>query len=226
MKVAALIPARGGSKGLPRKNVLPFSGKPLIAHSIIQALESKHIDGEVYVSTDDKEIKDISLSFGAKVIDRPKEISGDEATTEDVITHFLSEVECDVVVLIQCTSPLRPDKVFDDALTTFFEDLIYFRSDSMISLSETHRFHWKESSGLLCADYNYTNRPRRQDIKEKKYIETGSFYIFTRKIYYNTFNRLGGVISYHLMDEKYSYEIDTIEDFVMLEALAENKKYE
>ncbi len=140
MKTVAFIPARGGSKGLPRKNVLPFMKKPLIVHSIEQALETPEID-TVYVSTDDKEIAKISEDAGAKIIWRPAEISGDTATSETAIIHsfeWLEENGIDVekMVFLQCTSPLRPKNGLSEAIQQFNKG----NFDSLLSISPTHRF--------------------------------------------------------------------------------------
>jgi len=219
MKTVALIPARGGSKGIPCKNIKDFNGKPLIEHSIDQALSSLEID-EVWVSTDCETIKMISEAAGAKVLMRPDEFATDEASTEVVIEHFLKNVACDTIVLIQCTSPLRPKCIFDEALETFNEQSIIDGIDSLVSVSKSHRFNWKFKKDSFDCDYDRFNRPRRQDIKVPTFVETGSFYIFSRSIFEFTGSRLGGDVGYHIMDEKYSYEIDTMEDFIMLEALA------
>ncbi|MGB8703288.1 MAG: acylneuraminate cytidylyltransferase, partial [Thermosynechococcaceae cyanobacterium] len=110
-KNVAIIPARGGSKGLPRKNVRPLLNLPLIAHTILDAKESKFINS-IFVSTDDQEIANISRSYDVKVIDRPEELSSDTASSESSLIHALSEIEehyisPDLIVFLQCTSPIR-----------------------------------------------------------------------------------------------------------------------
>jgi N-acylneuraminate cytidylyltransferase len=223
MNIISIIPARGGSKGLPRKNVLPFNGKPLIVHSINYALDCKLIN-TVYVSTDDKEISEISMEHGAKVIHRPDHLSGDEATTESAIEHTLSEISetPDIIVLLQATSPLRPNNSLNGALEKFINN----NYDSMLSISPTHRFFWSiNNENSAIPQYDFLNRPRRQDMKKSdiKFVENGSVYIFTHKHFQSVKNRLGGKIGYMEFDEKFSYEIDSITDFKFLELLAKNE---
>ncbi len=221
MKTIAFIPARGGSKGIPGKNIKEFAGKPLIVHSIEQALATPLID-EVILSTDDAEITRIAQDAGARVIRRPAEISGDEASTESAIEHAIKllnkeDKPPDILVFLQATSPLRPL----EALTEALEKFILNRYDSLVALSPTHRFHWNIDRENAVPLYDFMNRPRRQDIKpeDATYVETGSFYIFTRRHFEATGNRLGGDIGYYLLSEEYSYEIDTMTDFLLLEAI-------
>ncbi|MBL7108029.1 MAG: acylneuraminate cytidylyltransferase family protein [Candidatus Cloacimonetes bacterium] len=223
-KIIAIIPARGRSKGIPRKNIKIFAGKPLVVHSIEQALNTSQIDA-VYVSTDDAEIAKISKNAGAEIINRPKEISGDIATTESVIAHALSVLneKPDIIILLQPTSPLRPENSIKDGIEKFLRE----NYDSLLSISPTHRFFWKIKNGQINAEYDFLNRPRRQDIKEKNinYVENGSLYIFSRKHFEKTGNRLGGKIGYLIFSEEYSYEIDTFSDFEFLEILAKKLNF-
>jgi len=213
MKISALIPARGGSKGIINKNIRLLNGKPLVVYSIEQALNSEYID-DVYVSSDSEIILNISKDSGAKIILRPEDISGDTATTESVIDHFLTKVDTDVIVLIQCTSPFRQKDCFDEAILELKKGY-----DSIISVSPTHKFRWKLDDALIKPLYDYKNRPRRQDIIDVDFVETGSFYIFKKRAYLKDKNRLCGEIGYHIMPEQYSYEIDTENDFKVIEAL-------
>lgn len=223
-KIIAIIPARGGSKGIPGKNIKIFAGKPLIVHSIEQALSTPQIDA-VYVSTDDDEIAKISKKAGAEIINRPKEISGDTATTESAIEHTLSVLKGkpDIIVLLQATSPLRPKSSIENAIDKFING----NYDSLLSVSPTHRFFWKIKDGQINAEYDYLNRPRRQDIKQEdiKYVENGSIYIFTREHFEKNGNRLGGKIGYIIFPEEYSYEIDNYSDFEFLEILAKQLNF-
>ncbi|MGK7957339.1 MAG: acylneuraminate cytidylyltransferase family protein, partial [Crocosphaera sp.] len=115
----AIIPARGGSKGVPRKNVRLLAGKPLIAHSIEDAQESSFVD-QVYVSTDNPEIATISVEYGAKIIERPAELANDTASSESALIHGLQALEKqninpDLLVFLQCTSPIRTGVEIDQA---------------------------------------------------------------------------------------------------------------
>lgn len=132
----ALIPARGGSKGLPRKNVLPLGGKPLIGWTIESALASDYLD-EVLVSTDDEEIAEVATSFGAGVQRRPADLARDHSLVIDTVRHTLAALQrtgkdFDLVVLLQPTSPLRPPRLIDDCL----ERLVAEGADSVATFSE------------------------------------------------------------------------------------------
>jgi len=120
MKTIAIIPVRGGSKRLPGKNVLPLVCKPLLAHSIEFTKKHSFIS-EVYVSTDDEEIKEVALQYGAKVINRPVAISGDLEPTITSLQHVLEIVETKVenIILLQATNPLRPEFLLNDAFELF-----------------------------------------------------------------------------------------------------------
>jgi len=226
MKTIAFIPARGGSKGVPRKNVKSLAGKPLIVHSIEQALTTKTIDA-VIVSTDDPEIASISRAAGAEIIIRPDFLSGDTANSESAIAHALEALEqqgktIDRVVFLQATSPLRPKNGIALALSRFEEG----KFDTLLSISPTHRFFWKIKGDEVVAEYDYLNRPCRQDIlpEDIRYVENGSLYIFSTEHFKKAGNRLGGKIGYIVFDEQYSLEIDSENDFKILEELAKSNQ--
>lgn len=225
MKNIAFIPVRGGSKGLPGKNIRLICNKPLVAWSIEQALNSQLID-EVYVSTDCENIAAIAESFGAKIpFLRPSSISGDKATTESAMLHFCQwlvehSIAADNIVLLQATSPIRARGRLDQALK-IFEAHHY---DSLLSVSDSHRFFWrKNSNGQPLAEYDFINRPRRQDINEedRRYMETGSFYISEIDGFMAAKNRLFGKVGFCVTPENESYEIDTLTDFKICEILLE-----
>ena len=125
-KIIAIIPARGGSKGLPRKNILPLAGKPLIAWTIEQAKQSRYID-KVVVSTDDNEIAEISKKYGAEVVERPKELAMDESPTIDALLYTINWFEnnneyFDMIVLLESTSPLRDVEDIDECFEILMAD--------------------------------------------------------------------------------------------------------
>ena len=217
--LTVFIPARGGSKGVPNKNIKEFAGKPLIVHSIVYALESKLIN-EIVVSTDDSKIAKIAQNTGARVIKRPPDLATDTSSTESTIEHYINSAKekPDIIVLLQSTSPLRPKGSLDKVLKHFQKD----GYDSLLSICPTHRFFWRlKDDNAAYAEYNYINRPRRQDIirTDMRFIENGSLYIFTRKHFEKTGNRLGGKIGYVEWPEKYSLEIDTPLDFKFAEQI-------
>jgi CMP-N,N'-diacetyllegionaminic acid synthase len=226
MSIFCIIPARGGSKGIPHKNIAPFLGQPLISHTIQYAMASKSVD-RVFVSTDDDVISQISRGDGAEVIPRPTEIAGDTATTESAISHAIEwwrgqNLTPEIIVLLQATSPLRPHGSLDKALEKFRTGGF----DSLLSISPTHRFFWKVSGEEAHAEYDFMNRPRRQDMVESdiRYVENGSVYIFSIGHFERTGNRLGGKIGYTIFPEAFSPEIDISSDFTLLEEIAKNLK--
>ena len=194
MNIISIIPARGGSKSIPKKNLVDFIGEPLILKTITQAQNSFNINRTI-VSTDDKEIKDIALERKAEVIDRPKEISGDLATTESALLHVLDTLKIkenyipDLVVLLQITSPLRKKTDIDLAI----EQLITTKADSLISGSKFEDFlFWEHKEDTWEAvNYNPDNRGRRQD-RNPQFVENGSIYVFKPDILYKFNNRIGG----------------------------------
>lgn len=217
--IIAIIPARGGSKGLPRKNILPLSGKPLIAHSIEHCTSSKYIQ-EVYVSTDEEEIVTVSKKHGASVILRPAELCQDESSSELAIEHALEVLSerngtlPDLIVFIQCTSPVRGNNDLDQAIEQFVKE----KADSLLSVSPSHAFLWRRSpGGPEPINYNPEHRPRRQD-KEQNYWENGSFYIFSPQNFLKHKNRLGDRVSMYVMSRRV-IDIDDELDFKIAELL-------
>ena len=224
-KVYTIIPARGGSKGVPKKNIKKFNNIPLINHSIKYAQSSEYIDG-IIITTDCKNIKKIvaeSFTDSNKItiIQRPSELATDEATTESAIKHVIDSSAFEkesIFVLLQPTSPLRPK----NSLTEILKKFIDKNYDSLLTLSPVHPLTWKlNENGIECM-YDYLNRPRRQDIKFKDYIydENGSVYVFSLEIFEKKYNRLGGNIGYILFEEEYGKQIDTPLDFKLLESIS------
>jgi len=225
MSVVAFIPARGGSKGVPKKNIKLLAGKPLIAWSIEQTLASDLID-RVIVSTDCEEIAGIAKKYGAEVpFLRPVEISNDTATTESAMLHCCEYLKAkgelpELFILVQATSPLRSSGQIDKAINY----LVEHNYDSLLTVSKSHRFTWKNPVSPV-ASYDFTNRPRRQDIKEEdqEYLETGSFYITKTNMLMKFKNRLCGSVGMFETPEIESYEIDTQVDFVISEELIKSQ---
>ena len=178
----AIIPARGGSKGIPGKNIKPLAGKPLIAYTIEASLKSKYITRTV-VSTEDGRIKEAALAFGAEVVDRPAELAQDVTKTAPVLLQVLDELEKtgykpDITVLLQCTCPLRDEKQIDEAFELFFNS----DCDSVFAarpMGVTHALWRKNLDGTYEGLYDYRHRPRRQDtdLHLPMYCETGATYI-------------------------------------------------
>ena len=220
LNISVIIPARGGSKGIPGKNIKNFEGKPLITHTIDYALTSKHLINNIIVSTDDDQIAAISKASGVGIIERPKHLATDTASTESVIEHAIPLIKPnpDILILLQPTSPLRPKGSLETAINKFIDG----NYDSFLSLSPTHNFFWSITDDFAKAKYDFNNRPRRQDITESdiNYIENGSIYIFTTTHFTSTKNRLGGKIGYIIFEEEFSHEVDTPQDLKILEQIS------
>ena len=218
-KCCAIIPARGGSKGIPGKNALLVAGKPLVAWSIEHALHSSKIDS-VWVTSDSLDILDIAKTYGARTILRPASISGDEATSEEAWIHAVNEiktsVEIDLIVCMQPTSPIRGRHDLDEAVDLYYKE----NFDSLFSATRVEdHFTWKMSnSGAVSVNYDYENRQRRQNI-EVKYLENGSFYIISPALLIEKNNRLGGCVGFYEQEKYKMYQIDNVEDVALCEAI-------
>jgi|WetSurMetagenome_2_1015567.scaffolds.fasta_scaffold26253_4 CMP-N,N'-diacetyllegionaminic acid synthase len=228
-KILGVITARGGSKGLPRKNVLELNGKPLIAWTIDSAKRSKYLD-KVVVSTEDKEIARISRKFNAEVIDRPKELATDAATSIDVIKHAISfldkseKYKPEIVVILQPTSPLRDESEIDAAI----KKLIETGADSVISVSEyeTSPFlaYTLDSAGrmdlLIKSGYNSS---RRQDIP-KAYKPNGAVYALRTDTLMKENRIVGNDTRALIMPKDRSVDIDDATDYKLAELLLMKRK--
>ena len=209
MTTVAIIPARGGSKQVPRKNVQTVGGMPLVARAVHAALAADGID-LVAVSTDDAEIAAISEAAGARVIPRPVEIAGDTATSESAILHALDElaasgVDVDVVAFLQATSPFIPSEALAGAVALVRSG----KADSVFSAHETYGFLWRRDAVDAAAAINHeaAHRPRRQD-REPHYLETGAFYVFSAAGFRESRHRFFGRIAIAEVPEWTAIEID------------------
>ena len=213
MSVIAFIPARGGSKSIPKKNIKSFCGKPLIFWNL-QELQ-KSVVKEIIVATDNEEIKDIVNSFNfskVKVYNRNSKNSEDTSSTESVMLEYISQSnlsDADTFMLVQATSPFTQASDFNEALSLFKD------YDSVLSCCESKRFSWKDGKAL---NYDIYNRPRRQDFKGTM-IENGAFYISSVSAIKETKNRISGAIGIYQMPEYTYTEIDEHEDWIVAESL-------
>jgi len=221
LKNVAIIPARGGSKGIPRKNLLEICGKPLIAWSILQALNATEIQ-DVWVTSDDEEILKVANEYGARVIKRPSEISGDDATSESAWRHAVNFIEdldgaVDLIIAMQATSPLRESHDLDRGVRKLRDE----GYDSILSATEVEDFFtWRilKDCSAQSVNYDYRLRKRRQNI-EKRYLENGSFYVFRPEMLRSTNNRLGGRVGISIMDRHKAFQIDNPEDVLLCSAI-------
>lgn len=218
MDVVAIIPARGGSKQIPRKNIAPLAGKPLIGYTIEQARQSRLVS-RVFVSTDDEEIASVAHSFGAEIIMRPGDLAADTSPSEPSLTHALAHLNAkeglrpDLVVFLQCTSPIRRPGDIDHAVATLQKE----QADSLFSACRSHIFLWRRAiDGYESLNYDYRNRKRRQDMPEE-FVENGSIYVFKPWVLEKRGNRLGGKIALYEMDYWSSFQIDVRDDLLLCE---------
>jgi len=230
MECLAVIPARGGSKGIPNKNIRILAGKPLIAHSIEQALRSKFIN-KVIVSTDSPEISVISEQYGAEVIRRPDEISGDNASSEIALLHVLNTLkqkdnyQPDILVFLQCTSPLTIAEDIDGTITT----LISENADTALSVAPFHYYLWRieedarGKTNAIGINHNKQVRPLRQE-REPQYIETGAVYVMRTQGFLQTQHRFFGKTSLYVMPYSRRLEIDDPVDLKTAEVLIQDRR--
>lgn len=221
-KVVAIILARGGSKGIPKKNVLNFAGHPLIAWSVIQAKHSRKID-EIYVSSDSEEILDIANQYGAKTIKRPDEFATDSAKSEDAIIHALEFLNGDyeIVIMLEPTAPLRDPMDLNNSIDMFRKE----NWDSCFSGAALQDFLiWKKDDygKLISVNYDYKNQGPRQ-MREPDYVENGAIYMFKPNIMLSEKNRFGGKIGIFPNHFWQSFEIDEPDDWDFVELVF--KKY-
>jgi len=213
--IVAIITARGGSKGLPRKNVLDLHGKPLIAHTVESALNSK-IFSKVVVTTDDKEIKEVSLKYGADVIDRPKELATDGASSLDVIEHALlylknHDKSYTHFILLQPTSPLRNETHIQEAWQKYIKE----EASSLISVVEVEHTPFKM---LIEKDGNIEPLTQWKDLTEarqklpKAFLPNGAIYISEVNKFLKSKNLFIEPLKILKMNKEYSIDVDTIED--------------
>lgn len=223
MSVLCVIPVRGGSKGVPGKNIRPLGGLPLVAWSIRSALAMTE-DVRVVVSTDSAQIREIAASYGAEVpFVRPAELAQDDTPSEPVIEHALAEHRArfgdpEGVLFLQATSPLRLPGTLDRAVAQFRSTGV----DSLVGVVPVTPFLWREHNGTPVADYDTTHRRRRQDMTrtQLRYRENGSLYLTRPQIYDREHNRIGGRVGLFELHELEGVDIDTALDFRLAEQVA------
>jgi CMP-N,N'-diacetyllegionaminic acid synthase len=211
MKIICLILARCGSKGIPNKNIVEINGNPLLYYTANASFNSNV--NETWVSTDCDEIKKVALDLGCKVIDRPIEISGDNSKSDEALVHFAENVDFDILVFIQPTSPLLKSSDINKGLQKMQNH------DSVFSVTKEHWIpRWNKNGQPINWDIN--NRPMRQDASET-YVENGAFYITTKEQLLNSKLRYGGSIGMVEMPLHRSFQIDTYDDLELMTRLIE-----
>ena len=223
-KILIVIPARGQSKGIPRKNLRLMAGKPLISFAIDIALRIKSkYKADVAVDTDDLEIAEVVSGYGVEVVMRPASLAGDDITLDPVIHHTTIEMEArqqvkyDIVVTMQATSPTLKYETVKDALDLFLERE---DQDTLISVTNSPHLSWKKQQETIVP--NYVKRLNRQQLPAD-YRETGGF-LMTRREFVSESTRFGDKIAVYEVDNKEAVDIDTDFDWIVCEALLSSKR--
>ncbi|MTE23784.1 acylneuraminate cytidylyltransferase [Microbacterium sp. ZXX196] len=222
-EVVAIIPARGGSKAVPRKNLAPVGGIPLVARAVRAARESGAID-RVVVSTDDAEIAGVARGWGAEIVWRPAELAGDTAGSESAVLHALDELEASghearTVAFLQATSPFIPPRALADAV----QRVEAGGADSAFSARESYAFFWADGpGGATAVGHDRDVRPRRQD-RDPLFIETGAFYVFDAAGFRRARHRFFGRTEIVPVPERLAVEIDTTEELHLARLLADGE---
>ena len=221
IEVVAVIPARGGSKGVPRKNVRRVGGVPLVGRAVAAALAAERID-RVVVSTDDDEIAAVAEEWGAEVVRRPADIAGDTASSESALLHAVewlaqSGVDVGVLAFLQATSPFIDPRALDEGIRLVSDGAF----DAVFSAIETFGFLWQRDSRGAADGVNHdpSLRPRRQD-REPHFLETGAFYVMDAAAFRSAGHRFFGSVGVVEVDETTSLEIDTPEQLELARAIA------
>jgi len=212
MKTISLILARGGSKGIPSKNIVDLNDRPLISYSIEASLQS-NVD-ETWVSTDSSDISSVSKKYGATVVDRPSEISTDTSPSEEALLHFAHDIDFDIMVFIQASSPLIQSEDINKGLKMMNE------YDSVFTV---HREHWLPRWTFECKPTgwgmdNWPKRPMRQEVSER-YVENGAFYITTKENLLKSKLRYSGNIGAVELPLERSFGVDTYEDLNLIKKI-------
>lgn len=229
MRYLAVVPARGGSKGIPKKNIVPLCGKPLLGYTLewmarVQENEPQ-MQIDVVVSTDSDEIASVAKKYcNVEVVMRPRNISGDTASTEIALFHAIEAMQAqknvvyDAVLTLQPTSPFRREQTFINFIHQFEDDIDKF--DALLSLHETRTDYW-----ILKDDGMYgrlhPDASRRRQEREPMYIENSAYYVTKIKALYQTKSVLGTKVNGFLIDETEGLDINTPIDLAIAEAMME-----
>ncbi|MEU4271482.1 acylneuraminate cytidylyltransferase [Streptomyces sp. NPDC026092] len=218
--VLAVIPARGGSKGVPAKNLTPVAGVPLVSRAVRACLDARLVT-DVVVSTDDAAIASAARAAGAEAIHRPAAIAGDTATSESAVLHAMDAFEAtsgrrvDVVLLVQCTSPFITAEEVNGTVEKITEG-----ADTAFTAAPSHGFLWRETpQGTTGVNHDKSFRPRRQD-REPEYLETGAVYAMAAEGFRTHNHRFFGRTELVVTDPLRVLEIDDPHDLARARALA------
>ena len=223
MEILAIIPARGGSKGIPNKNIQNVGGIPLVVRTINAALKSKLIN-KIIVSTDDNRIADVAIDNGVEVIKRPSKISGDTASSELALLDTLMQIKNrdnyvpKIIVFLQCTSPFTELDDIDGTINA----LVSNDADCALAVTKFDHFLWKydkNKDSLSGVNHDEKKQRKRRQELSTQYLETGSVYVMKTKEFIKYKKRFFGRIAYHVIPRHRTFEIDepidlTISNFI------------
>ncbi|NQU05218.1 MAG: acylneuraminate cytidylyltransferase family protein [Calditrichaeota bacterium] len=205
-KTVTIIPARGGSKGIHRKNLVDINGKPMLYYTITASLLS--LVDETWVSSEDQEILAVAKDIGALTLERPSSLASDTASSESVLFHFTEHVAFDKLIFLQATSPLTEAEDINRAIEMLEE------YDSVLSVATLTQFVWINGH----PNYDIQNRKRRQETEET-YLETGGLFATTRENLLKYKNRIGGRIGFLKVPRLRSFDVDTYDDLDVIRRL-------
>jgi CMP-N,N'-diacetyllegionaminic acid synthase len=214
----ALIPARGGSKEIPKKNIIPFAGAPLISHTIKAALSSKNIERCV-VSTDDAEISCVATEYGAEVLRRPDELSTDASTTQSAVDHFLenAQVCCNSIIILQPTSPLRNEMHIDECVDLMTKNNKTSAFSGCFVEHHPYKFFKNDGSIFPLSSWEDLSRPRQ--LLPIFYRQNGAIYVMKISEYSSNRRFISEDSFLYLMEKNESVDIDSEEDLLFAEIL-------
>ncbi|WP_417220080.1 cytidylyltransferase domain-containing protein [Arthrobacter sp.] len=216
-QVLVVIPARGGSKGIPLKNLRPVGGRSLLARGVDAAWAAPSVT-DVVVSTDHSQIRNEAHAHGARVIDRPAHLASDAATSESAVQHVLGTLQSppDVVVLLQCTSPFINPAHLEAAIRAVLDG----QADVCFSVAEDHSFLWTAPEGnVVAVGHDAASRPRRQD-RAPQYRETGAFYAMRTDGFRTADHRFFGTLKFQVVPAADAPEVDSFDDLALVSAQA------
>ncbi len=222
MKYLIVVPARGGSKGIPGKNIYPINGKPLLEYTIETALAASIDNADIVVSTDSEKIKEVACKYNKiYVVDRPEEISGDNASTESALIHALDymeekkQIKYDAVVTLQATSPLRKPDTLKNFIAEY--ERLFPEYNALLSLNEDRTDFWKKTEGAYTR--LFPNAPRRRQEREPLYIENSAYYITCSDALRKSKSILGTKVNGFVIDEYEAVDINEIIDIYITEGV-------
>ncbi len=214
-KIVSIIPARGGSKEIPKKNLFDLCGKPLLYYGLSACVGARHVT-DAWVSSDCDEILSYTQARGGHALKRPAELCVDTASSESALIHFAKNVNFDIMIFVQATSPMITSDIIDNAFEYY---LSHDNLDSLVAGYLDSGFWWQDKKPL----FDPLNRPTRQQ-QGNLYKESGMFYILSRDLLLSSQCRYSGVAEIYPVDRILSLEVDSMEDLRLIEFIMNRRK--